>query len=121
MTIHDTTHTAYTTYIFAVGKVNGNRDIVIVPAYSPASEDAYAIGEMDADDGKPCEPLAYFSDLASIEQYIIGYKDAQPRDGELQRLIDYADNDVCFYDHGDEESELQNARDDEEFWRSGSW
>lgn len=72
-------------HVFAVGKVNGNRDIVIVPACAPDITDAYAIGEMDSDDGKPCEPLNYFSDLIAIEAYIVGYK------AKLAPLQDFID------------------------------
>lgn len=74
-----------TTHILCIGRITGDdRDIVISPQYAPDTSDAWAIGEMDFDDCKPCEPLVYFSDLASIESYILGWRNAQ-QGAELAR------------------------------------
>lgn len=77
-----------TVHIFCIGRINGNRDIVMRPKYAPASDDAYAIGEMDYDDRQPCDPLKYFSDLASVELYIIGYNASTCTLAPLQEYID---------------------------------
>lgn len=97
------------THIFCVGKVNSDRDIVIVPAYAPDIDDAYAIGEMDFDDGEACEPLIYFSDLAAIEAYVMGWKAASL--APLQDVIDA----------GAELQELRDGIADDEYHASGNW
>lgn len=97
-----------TVHIFCIGRVDSNRDIVMRPTYAPDASDAYEIGVMDFDDGKASDPLNYFSDLPSVEMYLIGYREAAGTLAPLQDTIDAADA-----------QEAQDARDDIEFWRHG--
>lgn len=38
--------------------------------------DPYMVGWVDAEDGKPCEPLEHYILLGEIESYIIGWKES---------------------------------------------
>lgn len=106
-----------TLQLFAVGRVDSNRDIVIAPAQATGDCtqaggcqcDAYTLGEMDADDRKPCQPLRHVFRLVCIEAYICGHRAAQAPSKlpPLQHWIDY----------GESLQEFQDARDDEDFWR----
>lgn len=65
-------------HVFAIGRIDrSGLDIVLSPQQEQACSDAYTVGEMDFDDGRPNEPLLHYSDLASIEAYLCGWKDAQ--------------------------------------------
>lgn len=66
------------THIFEVGRIDlDSRVIVLTPQQEQVCADANAVGEMDFDDGKPCEPLHHYSDLACVEEYIVGWRNAQ--------------------------------------------
>lgn len=99
------------THIFCVGKVNSNRDIVIVPAYAPDHEDAWAIGSMDGEDGKPADPLNYFSRLPSVIAYLEGWHDAtgQAPEGSLQRLIDEGEDTADYIDYLEDEEWIRRG------------
>lgn len=64
-----------TKHIFAIGRIDRqSRDVVIIPQAKYGVYDPYLLGEIDAKDKLPCEPLDYFSSLSAIEAYIVGYR-----------------------------------------------
>lgn len=64
-----------TTHIFAIGRIDRqSRDVIIIPQAKYGVYDPYLLGEIDAKDKLPCSPLDYFSDLSSIEAYIVGFR-----------------------------------------------
>lgn len=50
--------------------------------------DPYTVGWVEAELGRPCEPLAHYAKLGQIESYIIGWKDSTVA---LEAVGDYAD------------------------------
>lgn len=114
-----------TLQILAVGRINGGVvDIVLSPQYAPDPSDAYTIGEMNFDDCKECNPLLYYSDLASIEQYILGWRNAQ-QSAELARhhipdwraFVDHAT--LLDLDAAESDAEYGSIEDDHDWIRGG--
>lgn len=50
--------------------------------------DPYTVGWVEAELGRPCEPLAHYAKLGQIESYIIGWKDSTVALEEANDLVE---------------------------------
>lgn len=62
---------------------------LLTPEVATDEIDAYTAGCIDAEKGEPCEPLAHYSRLGDIEQYICGHKDAT---AAIEEALDYEED-----------------------------
>jgi hypothetical protein len=93
-------------------------EALATPATVPFAIEPCVMAVYDTMHGRPMAPEAYYRTVKDAEEYIVSYKAAVAasaehvatvNDGTLQAIIDY----------GDTASELEDAREDESFWRWG--